>query len=98
MGTRRNPGTSPSSQVVVIVDVLSFTTCVEVATSYGATVFPFRSNDHTAAKAYVRSANAMIGGEHSLDAPLLSPSSLLSLQPESRLSSFAKRVRLFGFG
>jgi 2-phosphosulfolactate phosphatase len=36
---------APSADVVVIVDVLRFTTCVDVALAQGATVLPYRWND-----------------------------------------------------
>lgn len=71
----------PVSRAVVIVDVLSFTTSVDVAAGNGALVYPFRSRDHSAA-AYARSRNALLanatrefeGGGYSL-----SPSSLVDI-------------------
>ena len=71
----------PISRAVVIVDVLSFTTSVDVATANGALVYPYRSRDHSAAD-YARSRNALManairefeGGGFSL-----SPSSLLDI-------------------
>lgn len=71
----------PVSRAVVIVDVLSFTTSVDVAAANGALVYPYRSRDHSAAD-YARSRNALLanatrefeGGGFSL-----SPSSLLDI-------------------
>lgn len=71
----------PASRAVVIVDVLSFTTSVDIAAGNGALVYPFRSKDQTAA-AFARSRDALMananrefeGGGYSL-----SPSSLLDI-------------------
>ncbi len=71
----------PSSRAVVIVDVLSFSTSVDIAAGNGALVYPFRTKDHTAA-AFARSRNALManttrafeGGGYSL-----SPSSLVDI-------------------
>lgn len=71
----------PGSRAVVIVDVLSFSTSVDIAAGNGALVYPCRSRDHTAA-AFARSRNALLanatrefeGGGYSL-----SPSSLVDI-------------------
>jgi 2-phosphosulfolactate phosphatase len=77
---------APGADVVVIVDVLSFSTCVEVANSRGAIVFPYRWKDESAA-AFAASVNAELasvrraGGGYSL-----SPASLINISAGTRLA------------
>lgn len=74
---------APRSHVVVIVDVLSFTTCVEVAVSRDAVVFPYRYQDDSAV-AFAQSVGAVLADKRG-HGPSLSPASLLSLTRHSRL-------------
>jgi 2-phosphosulfolactate phosphatase len=76
---------APTSSVIVIVDVLSFSTCVEVAASRGATIFPYRWKDKTALS-YAKSVQAELASfDRRSNQPSLSPSSLLNLPAKSRL-------------
>ncbi|MFD0914792.1 2-phosphosulfolactate phosphatase [Pseudahrensia aquimaris] len=49
----------------VVVDVLSFSTCVDVACSNGARVFPFPIDDREAASQEARRRNAQLAGKRS---------------------------------
>lgn len=75
------------SATLVVVDVLSFSTSVDVAVGRGAEVFPFAFHDRAAAGAFARERGAALAG--SRDDPAfqfsLSPVSLSSLSPGSRL-------------
>jgi 2-phosphosulfolactate phosphatase len=74
---------APLSAAVVIVDVLSFTTCVDVAVSRGARIFPYRYRDASAA-AFAKSVDALLAGERGAT-PSLSPASLMELAPDTRV-------------
>src|SRR5262249_39144011 len=71
--------------VVVIVDVFSFCTCVEVATARGAAVLPYRWRDDTAAR-YAEERRAVLAdGRRGTGGYSLSPASLANIPPGIRL-------------
>ncbi|GHF50076.1 2-phosphosulfolactate phosphatase [Deinococcus metalli] len=71
---------APQADAVVIVDVLSFTTCVDVAVSRGAAVLPYRWRDDSAA-AFAQAHGAVLASSErgSADGYSLSPSSLIAI-------------------
>lgn len=76
---------APEVDVVVIVDVLSFTTCVDVALARGAEVFPYKMNDGTAAD-YAESVGAEVAGPRDSGARFsLSPTSLADVPAGARI-------------
>lgn len=75
---------APISDVVIIVDVLSFSTAVEIAVNQGAVVFPFRWKDETA-DAFAKSVNAEVADKGNVNNYSLSPASLLNLPFGTRL-------------
>ena len=70
---------------IVIVDVLSFSTAVDVAVDRGAIVYPFAHGDRTAARAYAASVDAVCAGRRNEQGPSLSPRSLANLNAGTRL-------------
>jgi len=77
-------GLAPLSGVVIIVDVLSFSTCVDVAVSRGAIVFPYPWRDARAA-AFARDVGAELAGPRGESALSLSPASLMRVSPGARV-------------
>jgi len=75
---------SPISDAVIIIDVLSFTTCVEVATSRGTTVYPYRLKD-SSAQTFATQMNAELAGPRGSARYSLSPISLMQLPPDARI-------------
>ena len=73
------------SDAVIIVDVLCFTTCVDIAVSRGATIFPYRGPADKLPK-YAASVGAeWAGRKRNASTYTLSPTSLLNIPPGTRL-------------
>lgn len=79
---------APHADIVVIVDVLSFGTAVDVAVGRGAVVYPCRWRD-ARAEAFAAEVGAILAGSRSgQDDDVgysLSPASLLAISPGTRL-------------
>jgi 2-phosphosulfolactate phosphatase len=75
---------APVADVVIIVDVLRFTTAVSAAVEAGATVHPYRWADDNAA-AYAAERNAVLAGLRENGGPSLSPTDLLTLTRGTRV-------------
>ncbi len=76
---------APSSDVVIIVDVLSFSTCVDIAVSRGAIVYPYSQRDDSA-QAYAAKIGAQLAGQWRSQALYsLSPQSLVNIPEGTRL-------------
>lgn len=75
---------APISDVVIIVDALSFSTCVEIAVARGATVFPCRWKGDDARR-LAEDKQGVLAAERSVDRLSLSPQSLLQIEPGTRL-------------
>lgn len=69
---------APINDVVIIVDVLSFTTCVEIATSRKAIIYPFRGRQETAQE-FARSVSAELAQKRGDAKYSLSPRSMLEI-------------------
>src|SRR5262249_29592458 len=75
---------SAISNVVIVVDVLSFSTAVDVATARGAMVYPYPLKD-SSAKQYADSVRAQMASADRKTGFSLSPESLLTVPPTYRL-------------
>lgn len=75
---------APISDVVIIVDILSFSTCIDIANSRGAIVFPYQWQDDSV-KVFAHAVNAEIAEKRGNSQYSLSPASLLSIELGTRL-------------
>ncbi len=75
---------APISDVVVIIDVLSFSTCIDIANSRGAIVFPYQWKDEST-KVFAQSVNAEVADKRGYSHYSLSPASLLAIDSGTRL-------------
>jgi 2-phosphosulfolactate phosphatase len=76
---------APISDVIIIVDVLSFSTSVDIATGRGALVFPYRWKDETAVAFAASMAAVLAGSKRNTAGYSLSPQSLLRISTGARL-------------
>jgi len=76
---------APISDAVIIVDVLSFTTCVDIAVGRGATVYPYGFRNDSA-RTYAVAVGALLA-DHRRSAAgyTLSPVSLLAIPAGTRI-------------
>lgn len=76
---------APRVDVVVVVDVLSFTTCVDIALGRGAEVYPYKWHDGSDA-AFAESVGAVVAGPRDGRQPYsLAPSSLAGVPAGTRI-------------
>lgn len=77
---------APVSDVMIIVDVLSFSTCVDIATQKGAVIYPYRWKDESAI-AYAKTVGAELADfkRKFTDGFSLSPTSLCTIQSGTKL-------------
>ena len=75
---------APISDVVIIVDVLSFSTAVDIAASRGALVYPYQWKDETA-YLFAESINAEVADKNNVRGYSLSPASLTTVAKGVRL-------------
>ncbi|HTO91984.1 MAG TPA: 2-phosphosulfolactate phosphatase [Candidatus Sulfotelmatobacter sp.] len=73
------------ADVVIVVDVLSFSTCVDVAVSRGAEILPVAWKDERAAE-FARERSAALAGPRGQAGFSLSPASFLSVEPGARVA------------
>jgi 2-phosphosulfolactate phosphatase len=71
------------ADVVIVVDVLSFSTCVDVATERGATILPYAWKD-SSAESYAARQSAALAGARGVAQYSLSATSFLSAGPDLR--------------
>ncbi|MDB5281199.1 MAG: hypothetical protein JWO06_274 [Bacteroidota bacterium] len=77
---------APISDVIIIVDVLSFSTCVDIATGNGALVYPYRWKDESAAVYATQIGGAVAGKRENPESGYsLSPSSLITIPTNTKL-------------
>jgi 2-phosphosulfolactate phosphatase len=75
---------SPISDVVIIVDVLSFSTCVEVATNRSAIIYPYATRDESA-RSFALSMQAELATSRSKHGYSLSPQSMMNIHKGTRV-------------
>jgi len=85
-GVRGITTLEPESDVIIIVDVLSFSTCVDVAVGNGALIYPYPWRDESAQR-FAAERQALLAGARQRDSTSysLSPASLRGIPAGTRL-------------
>jgi 2-phosphosulfolactate phosphatase len=85
-GARGLDAVGPGSDLIIVVDVLSFSTCVDIATARGATILPYRWRDDSAAD-YATTHGALLATKERRASGgfSLSPASLAAIPDGTRL-------------
>jgi len=73
---------APISDVIIIIDLFSFTSCVDIATAQGATIYPYAGDD---AAGFATSIGADVAAKWGSGGYSLSPHSLVQLPADLRL-------------
>jgi 2-phosphosulfolactate phosphatase len=80
---------APRCELLIIVDILSFSTTVDLATARGAAILPFPSRDPAAAEAFAQAHAAHLAGSRwqitEAQPYSLAPSSVVSIPTGTRL-------------
>lgn len=76
---------APVSDIIIIIDALSFSTCVDIAVSNGAVIYPYKYKDDSA-KDFAESVNAELASfKRSLTDYCLSPASFINIPKNTKL-------------
>jgi 2-phosphosulfolactate phosphatase len=75
---------APISDVVIVIDILSFSTCIDIANSRGAIVFPYPWKDESVQE-FAQSVSAEVAEKRGGGRYSLSPASLLEIEKGTRL-------------
>ena len=73
-----------NNKIIIIIDVLSFSTCIEIINSRGAIAYPYQWQDKSAT-AFASSMNAELADKRGSGCYSLSPASLISITHRTRL-------------
>jgi len=76
---------APSSDVIIIVDVLSFSTCVDIATARGALIYPYPGYGDRLAEFAAGMRATVAGSRDDTQSYSLSPASLVEIAAGTRL-------------
>ncbi|BAZ37121.1 putative lipoprotein [Calothrix sp. NIES-4101] len=75
---------APISDVIIIVDILSFSTCIEIANNRGVIIFPYDYKNESAQE-FAKSVNAKLATRRGGSGYSLSPASLIHIPENTRL-------------